>query len=91
MYYKTPRLQIGRFSIQIHISRGRQDNGAVVKAMIGTAGAGPFTIGAGYIGGATAYLGVRTVRGGGGVAMYRPAAFRIGVTRNANVVPYVRS
>jgi hypothetical protein len=45
-----------------------------------------YGMGAGYIGGATAYLG-RRCKGGLG-DLYRPKPLAFGLTRNANAVPY---
>jgi hypothetical protein len=46
-----------------------------------------FGQGAGYIGGATAFLAVNA-KGGGLRWLHTPAPFRAGLTRNGNGVPY---
>jgi hypothetical protein len=75
--------------LKTFVSRGASYLGfqRVYQLQIGTR-KGPFALGAGYIGGATAYLAINSV--GGGKDMYRPRLLRVGVTRNANRVPYTR-
>lgn len=80
------------FRVQFHVSRSDFRKGERAYSLMFGTRRGPFALGAGYIGGATAYVALNCVSpvNCGKRSMYVPRRLQMGVTHNANLVPYSR-